>query len=144
MLLELNRKWLTEQSTIGELTHDGVRLCFTLEDRYRGDSPADKVAGKTCIPCGSYEIIIIRSPRFQMDMPLLLGVPGFVGIRIHAGNDASDTDGCILVGLDRGPDQIHRSQLAYAKVFQLIQAARAKNEIVRIDVKLADGGSSNA
>lgn len=141
MKLVLSRAWLTEQSTIGPLVCDDKRLCFVLEDKYRGDDPANKVAGKTAIPCGAYEVVITHSPRFGVDMPLLLNVPGFSGVRIHTGNRAGDTEGCLIVGMDRGPDQVLRSQLAYGVVFQRIQAARARGELVHIEVKLADGGT---
>lgn len=137
MRLDCVRRWLTDKSTIGELSIDGKRVCFVLEDVYRGDDPKDKQAGKTAIPCGTYEVVITHSPRFGVDMPLLLNVPGFTGVRIHAGNDADDTDGCLLVGFDRGPDQVLRSKFAYAAVFQEIQAARAKGELVHIAIHLA-------
>ena len=137
MKLVLARTWLTEVSTIGTLTDGDARLCYVLEDKYRGDNPADKVPGETAIPCGTYEIIITRSDRFGVDMPLLLFVPGFVGVRIHAGNAPKDTKGCLLVGLDRGPDQVLRSREAYAMVFSRIQSARAKGELVHIDIRIA-------
>ena len=65
-----------------------------MEDTVRDE----KIAGKTAIPEGTYEVVVNRSPRFKRDLPLLLNVPNFEGIRIHRGNTAKDTNGCILVG----------------------------------------------
>ncbi len=135
MKLELRRKWLTEESTIGELFDNGSFACLILEDKYRGDDPADKVPGKTCIPCGSYEIVITHSRRFNVDMPLLLAVPGFEGVRIHAGNRPGDTEGCLLPGMEREPDKVLHSGVAYGMLFQRIQAARARGETVHIDIQ---------
>ena len=112
MKLDLIRRWLTEASTIGELYVDGVRECFVLEDRYR-PPPEAKVAGATAIPVGRYEVRITHSPKFGRDLPLLLEVPGYSGVRIHPGNTASDTEGCLLPGRIRHGESVQESRLAF-------------------------------
>jgi hypothetical protein len=141
--LTLNRQQLGPKSTLGELLVDGAFVAFSLEDRYR-PPPEKKVPGETCIPCGRFEVVITHSPRFGVDMPLLLNVPDFSGVRIHAGNTPADSSGCILVGKARQLDKVLDSRTAYAEVFQRIQAARARGELVFIDVQLATGGFSHA
>lgn len=118
--LELRRKWLTEASTIGELWIDGVFECFTLEDRYR--LPWEqKVPGATCIPCGVYPVAITPSPRFHRDLPLVMNVHGFSGIRIHPGNVAADTEGCVLVGRVRHHESVQESRLAFDALFEKLK-----------------------
>ena len=94
MHLLLKRIALKPEYTIGKLYIDGQYFCDTLEDTVR----EKKIAGKTAIPEGTYQVIVNRSPKFKRDLPLLLDVPNFEGIRIHRGNTAKDTSGCILVG----------------------------------------------
>ena len=50
------------------------------------------------IPAGTYEVRITYSPKFGKNLPLLIGVPGRDGIRIHTGNKPEHSLGCILVG----------------------------------------------
>jgi len=69
-------------------------ICHTLEDVQRDV----KIAGKTAIGWGMYKLIVSMSNRFKKRLPLLLDVPNFAGVRIHGGNDETDTEGCILVG----------------------------------------------
>lgn len=47
---------------------------------------AKKVYGKTAIPTGQYNVSWNYSSKFKKMMPLIEDVPGFSGIRIHAGN----------------------------------------------------------
>ena len=109
MELLLARKWFTERSTIGELHLGSEFQCYTLEDRVH-EGP--KVPGRTAIPTGRYRLSMTYSPRFNMVLPLVCDVPGFTGIRVHAGNTDVDTDGCILVGQVRKEDEILLSRAA--------------------------------
>ena len=128
MNLLLHRRWLTEKSTIGELSIDGAFECFVLEDRYRLPSEP-KVYGETAIPNGRYEVRITNSPRFSamaghpVDLPLLIGVPGYEGVRIHPGNVPADTEGCLLPGRVRGVDRVEESRLAFDALFAKLKAA---------------------
>lgn len=128
MKLELKRRWLTEASTVGELYVDGRRECFILEDRYR-PPPEPKVPGATCIPCGTYEVRVTYSPRFGKDMPLLLDVPGFMGVRIHPGNSAADTEGCLLPGIVRHGEAVRESRIAYIHLLSLLMGEPGPHHI---------------
>lgn len=131
MHLTLQRTEHTADSTIGRLSIDGEPFCYTLEDVVR-DGP--KVFGQTAIPAGLYQVVITFSPHFQRDLPLLVNVPGFEGVRIHPGNTAADTEGCILVGMDKLADSIGHSRVAFDALFPKIQAAINAGEGVVIEV----------
>lgn len=137
MELSLLRRWLSEECSVGMLTLNGVFECYTLEDKFRGNLPKDKVPGKTCIPEGRYRVLLTESPRFGEVMPLVDAVPGFVGIRIHPGNTARDTEGCILVGRTRGEDHIEQSRAAYTALFQKLKAADEKQLPIWLTIKNA-------
>ena len=127
MELTVNRKELTEHSTIGEMLIDGQFLCYTLEDTVR--EPSVKIPGETAIPPGRYEVIINFSNRFRQLMPLLLNVPMFEGVRIHKGNWAKDTEGCILLGMSKAEDMVGRSDEAFKKFFPLLQSALKEGKV---------------
>jgi hypothetical protein len=125
MNLKLVRRTLTEQSTIGTLSINGIFECFTLEDRVR---PV-KIHGATAIPAGIYEVAITFSDRFQKPLPLLLNVPNFAGIRIHPGNTAADTEGCILVGTTERKDFVGSSRVAFRALFTKLDAALRREKV---------------
>jgi hypothetical protein len=136
MNLRLNRQKFTAKSTIGSLWIDGAMECFTLEDVCREETPgtwfpAMKVPAQTAIPYGRYEVVLSVSARFKTLLPLLLKVPDFEGVRIHAGNSAADTEGCILVGAGVGPqpDWISQSLLAKERLMLKLREAAAAEKI---------------
>ena len=103
--------------TIGKLFIDGEYFCDTLEDTDRGLSntmptshiQAEKRKGTTAIPTGRYLMELTVSPRFGRTLPILIGVKGFEGIRIHRGNNHEDTEGCILVGENKAVGKVLNS-----------------------------------
>lgn len=113
MTLHLVRERSTEQSTGGVLFVDQRFYCWTLEDVVREvvGKPVEswKVFGETAIPFGSYSVQVTYSLKFKRSLPAVMNVPGFEGIRIHRGNTAHDTEGCIIVGTNRGPDYVSES-----------------------------------
>ena len=56
-------------------------------------------------------------------MPHVLDVPGFEGIRIHAGNTDKDTEGCLLVGMTRATDFIGQSRLAFTALMDKLKSS---------------------
>lgn len=126
MQLRLIREPSLDDATLGVLFVDGHFHCFTLEDsiRERPDRPvADwKIPGATAIPAGRYRLAMTPSVRFKRTLPLLLDVPGFSGCRIHAGNTTADTEGCVLVGRDRGRARVQQSRVALESLCDALSA----------------------
>lgn len=111
-------------------------FCDTLEPTWRDyEHGAYKVKGRSAIPEGRYAVVISYSPKFQAWLPILLGVPKFEGIRIHAGNTAQDTEGCILVGKNRMVGQVLDSRLWLYRLKKKIVEAKARDEPVWITIR---------
>jgi uncharacterized protein DUF5675 len=137
MTLTLVRIDLSHTRTIGRLLVDGVFECWTLEDAVRPDGV--KIAGETAIPAGHYEVQLtvsgraaagtLWSPRPDHKLPLLLRVPMFDGIRMHAGNTALDTLGCILLGQARGHDTLERARAALISFLPKLEAGLATGSV---------------
>ena len=75
----------------GVLYMNGVAICRTLEN------------ARYAIPEGLFSVDYCDSPKFGRKLPLIhndTDCRATRGLRIHAGNSISDTQGCILVGRD--------------------------------------------
>lgn len=142
MNIILNRIAKKAKYTIGKLYINDQYFCDTLEDTDRGLTQSmteqqigsKKVYGETAIPTGTYRIIISYSNKFKKQMPLLLNVPGFAGIRIHSGNTEKDSLGCILVGKNKAVGKVLESRDTYSRLFSILQEAN-KKETIKITIK---------
>lgn len=143
MELRIERKWKKPDYTIGRLYINGEYVCNTLEDTdrglYQGMSQADvlkvKVKGATAIPRGTYNVIYTYSPKYKRNMPLVENVTGFCGIRIHSGNTAKDTEGCILCGENKQVGMVLNSRVWTEKVTERMKEAWNKREKVTLKIK---------
>lgn len=138
MELFLERKTLTENSTIGELAIDGHVECYTLELPVKDGKPG------SAIPDGRYPVVLDPSPRFMAaddlwvsafaaQMPHIIQIPDRSLIMFHWGNKAEDTDGCVLVGQTFGVDFIGNSRAAFEDLMErIVPAARANDCFVTV------------
>ena len=109
--------------TIGRLEDvAGNRICDTLEPTWRNYQRGElKVPRKSAVPEGTYPVVITKSKKFGKYLPLLVGVPGFEGIRIHSGNTSKDTEGCILVGQNLEKGKVLMSRITLERLMKLIE-----------------------
>lgn len=140
MRITVIRNPSTPRGTIGSLTtSEGVFLCNTLEDPVRevaGRSVENwKIKGATAIPRGTYRVIFSRSPKFGPDTLSVLDVPGFTHIRIHAGNTADDTEGCLLVGTATAAGTLQGSRIALEALKQRLHGVIDSGDSVWLEVK---------
>ena len=138
MNLVLLRKLFTDNSTIGDLSIDGTPFCQTIELSCRKANPL----GKLAIAQGRYKVILGPTGignRFKPPLPilpLLVGVPGRDGIRIHPANSAKELEGCIAPGVyeDAEPDWVFDSRSHFNTLFSLMQDAISHGEEIWISV----------
>lgn len=122
MELKLIREDPIGQAVFGTLYLDDNEVCYTLERL------------EVQIPCGTYPVEMTWSLHFNHLLPLLDNVPGRTAIRIHSGNWPRDSEGCILVGLQRGDDMILQSQKALYALVDTIQQALDSHDEVSISI----------
>ena len=131
MKLFLQRIAQTPEYTIGRLEINGKFFCHTLEDAVR----EQKIAGKTAIPEGIYNVVVNHSPKFKRNLPLLLDVPYFEGIRIHRGNTAKDTSGCILVGINSKKGMVLETTKYEVELTNILKKAQQNGDTITIEIK---------
>lgn len=141
MELLLERKYIKPEYCIGRLYINGEFFCNTLEDTIRDinkngtfDCGEFKISGHTAIPYGTYEVQVTYSPKFKRELPLLLDVPSFTGIRIHRGNTNEDSSGCILVGENTKKGMVLNSTKYEEELTKLLKNTQNKKEKIIITI----------
>lgn len=151
--LLLDRTYKKAGYTIGNLYANAVWFCATLEDEDRGllqtmatkEILALKQPGATAIPRGRYRVMLSVSPKYKDRswarpygglVPLLMEVPGYSGIRIHPGNTAAHTSGCILPGLNTVKGQVTQSVHYWTRLMdEVLMPAHRRGEEIWITIQ---------
>lgn len=146
----LQRSWHNGKLTYGVLTGLGKLdfVAHTLEDEPR----EVKLSGETRIPAGAYQLKIRKedthltvkhrevynkgytTPWFKYHIEIT-GIPNFSGVYIHAGNDETHTDGCLLLGdcldLSLTSNQLTKSTVAVKRFYdQAYPALEAGGQLI--------------
>lgn len=148
MRIKVERKWKNEDYTIGIMYVNGTRFSETLEDKDRGlkDSMTEeeiknkKIYGKTAIPTGTYKIKMTYSPKFASrawgrkyngKVIQIMDVKGFSGVRIHPGNTAGESLGCIFPGRNLEKGKVLQSTSYYYKLLDnhILPALKRDEEV---------------
>lgn len=140
MQIKLVRESMNTTSTEGKLYVDGKFECYTVEDTDRKLETAGcsaKVQDKTCIPRGTYNIIISYSNHFKKELIEVQKVPCYTGVRIHSGNSSKDSEGCIIVGSvneKNTDDWVGGSKLAIDALQTKVAAALKAGQKVTLEI----------
>jgi hypothetical protein len=144
--ISIIRKPSAKGATLSTWYVGGQQVCVGIEDVVR--PLGEKVYGKTAIPVGTYRVVVTVSNRFKRRLPLLVNVPGGTirfgeqlidncGVRIHPGNTAADTEGCLLPGSAFGADgaSVSASRVAFDRLFARIEQALGAGEKITLTIK---------
>lgn len=117
-MFTLIRDIRANDAVLGRLYHNSGIVCYTLEN------------ASTLIPCGDYRVQNSKSPKFKRELPLLHNaqVPASRGIRIHVGNTAASSSGCVLVGMTREVHLLGGSKLKESKAAETMVTMLCRNE----------------
>jgi len=152
MKLTSDRAWRKPDYTISRFYVSGRRFNEVLEDTDRGldqSMPVGminqiKVYGKTAIPRGTYKVILSVSPKFKDRSwakkwggrtPEILNVKGFSGVRIHPGNTAEDSLGCLIVGENKKVGKVINSTKCFDALMKVLVPAFESGEEITLEIK---------
>lgn len=132
--LVLQRQRFDAHATLGELTLDGERLCYTLEDR-PPRTPGVKEPGVSRIPAGTHPLGLRTEGGFHQRYtakwdwhgPMVeILLDGWKWVLFHTGNYHTDSEGCVLVGESPGEHEgalcVWKSTTAYTRIYPALLA----------------------
>ena len=153
LTLIVERAWNKPTYCVGRFFANDDRVCESLEDTDRGlrqSMPTGKinqlkVYGATAIPKGAYKVVLSVSQKLKGKpyakkyhglLPEILDVKGYSGVRIHPGNTAADTLGCILPGYNKVVGKLVDSTKAFYKLMdEYIVPAWEKGEEIVLEIR---------
>ena len=66
-----------------------------------------------------------------------MNVKGFEGIRIHPGNSAEDTEGCLLVGENKEKGKVLNSRTTFERLMAILLSCEKRKEQMTIKNRVA-------
>jgi len=140
--LFLERLFCKPTHTVGVLSIGDRPFCNTLEDPVRDynkdgdleDEGEMKIYGETAIPYGRYKVDVTYSPKFKRDLPIILDVKHFIGIRIHRGRTVKNTAGCVLVGDNTKKGELSNGEYYEKKLTAMLKAYKTAGEELYINI----------
>ena len=141
MEIYLNRYYLSEWGTSGNLYIDGKFYCHTLELPWK-----DNKRKESCVPEGKYNVVFREEPtpmtmkyRERYDFfnfhLMLEKVKNRSGIYIHVGNTIKDSYGCILIGNGTNTDHyLSDSTKRYKDLYGRIAQAKRSDEAINMTI----------
>jgi len=135
MKIIIKRTYPKEEYTIGDMYIDGVKFCNTLEDRVRDLEKEPKVYGETAVTYGNYKVQMTYSPKFKRQMPQILNVPMFEGVRIHSANYATEIEGCVALGENKVKGGVINSRKWCDEFERILKGSGGVAELEIIDNK---------
>lgn len=126
MTLTLTRNDFTSDGIFGTLEDDKSKLFLvTLEHSF--DSKPKLYDGVFNCVRGTHKLHnLIPFQTFE-----ITGVVGHTGVLFHIGNYNKDSDGCVLLGIDRDGTMITHSAIAFSKFTALLEKENSFTLVVK-------------
>jgi hypothetical protein len=147
VVISIIRKPSEHGCTLSTWYVDSKYQCVGIEDVVRGQGQP-KVFGQTAIPVGTYQVRNTMSTRFKKVLPQLFDQPGKTtlfgtrpigecGVRIHPGNYATQTEGCLLpgTGIAAGGTMVTSSVAAFNQLMAKITRALAAGDTITLTIR---------